>query len=66
MFDILHDKSVFRQNINPVHREGNGSPVLFYAAGQNIGPVKVQHVAETVIDFGEKSGFDDSGFIFKG
>jgi hypothetical protein len=51
---------------DPAHRQGDGPPVFLDLAGEQIRSLTIDHVAEAVVGLGEKSGFNDSGFIFEG
>jgi len=40
-------------------------PIFFHFAGQQVGPITVEHVAQGVAGMREKSDFDDTGFILE-
>jgi hypothetical protein len=49
------------QELDPVHREGDGREILFHLALQEVGSPIVQHVAEPAINFWKQDVLIDAG-----
>ena len=50
-----------------IFEAGEGRPVLFlHSSGKKIGPVHIENLAEALVGFWKKGGFEDVGLIFEG
>ena len=58
--------SILVQKSDPVHRHGYGSEGFFHPPFQKIGPLAIQHMAESVIGLGKEDGFIDTRWVLKG
>ena len=54
------------QELDPVHREGDGRAILLHLSSQKVRSYLVQHVAETVIDFRKQNRLVDAGGVLEG
>ena len=57
--DVNLPPPFFVQKSDPVHRYGDGAGVFFHLSLQDVGSGSVQHVAESIVYFGEENGFID-------
>lgn len=61
-----HDLPSACNTFHLFNRQGDSAPVLLDSAGKKIGPIAIDHVAETAVDLRKKCSFNNSRFILEG